>query len=475
MRSIFTLILVSCLFLTGLKAQTYNGKPQYDVLVRQYPDTFGTYRMELFPTIAPLHTYNFDTLAQQGFYDSLAFHRVVANFVIQGGDPNSRYGPPNTWGQGAPWQQTVQAEFTPLEHNRGVIGAARSTNINSATSQFYINLVNNQNLNGNYTAYGRVISGLDVVDSVAAVPVDGSDRPLDKIDMFIQYVGMDTSSPSQAPTLTAPADSAEGLFGLETFAWSFVNTGDFLMYKIQFSKQPDFSVIEYEEDFLPSRTNTKPLENLEQGYVRYYWRVLTNNGGRMLSSEVRTFTTFIAPPQLVHPANNATGLPTNTSFEWDSVPGADEYNLVVSTFPILTVPNLIVADTTTSFTGISISPIQGNSNYFWGVRSIVDSIAGIFSESWEYSAGIVPSGIEDEKAYTYKIYPNPTQNDLNIDLSEGLNNAEIKIFNSLGLLIWSGNSSDKSIDIDLSSWAIGTYFYRIEGNKTIQSGKFIKQ
>ena len=83
--------------LIGANAQ-FNGKPLYDIMTVQNGDTLGTFRLELYPTIAPLHVKNFDSLAQLGFYDSTAFHRIIPGFVIQGGDPNSRNMPPKYLG-----------------------------------------------------------------------------------------------------------------------------------------------------------------------------------------------------------------------------------------------------------------------------------------------------------------------------------------------------------------------------------------
>src|SRR5688572_11991926 len=113
-------------------------KPQYQIVTHRAGSYLGTFNIELFPLIAPLHVNNFDSLVGQQFYDSTAFHRVVPGFVIQGGDPNSINGPISTWGQGQPWQVTVDAEFSVVRHLRGIIGAARDVDPNSANSQFYI-------------------------------------------------------------------------------------------------------------------------------------------------------------------------------------------------------------------------------------------------------------------------------------------------------------------------------------------------
>src|ERR1044071_3455603 len=113
---------------------TFSGKPIYEINAKRNNVSLGIIRVELFPTIAPKHVINFDSLVSFKFYDTTAFHRVIPNFMIQGGDPNSRHGPTSTWGQGQPSQPKVPAEFSPyLSHLRGTLSAARlSNNINSA-------------------------------------------------------------------------------------------------------------------------------------------------------------------------------------------------------------------------------------------------------------------------------------------------------------------------------------------------------
>lgn len=470
---LFTLLLIFSVF-TSSQAQ-FNGKPLYDVLVRQFPDTFGTYRMELYPTIAPLHCINFDTLAQQGFYDSLAFHRVVPNFVIQGGDPNSKTGPPSTWGQGAPWQQNVPAEFNPIPHNRSTIGAARGTDINSATSQFYVNVANNPNLNGNYTLYGKVISGMNVVDSVEAAPTDANDRPLNKIDMFITYVGEDTTAPSTAPSLVSPADSAVDLFGNISFSWSAVNSNDFVLYRIEFSKQPNFSTIEYAQDISKNNTSTQPLANLEQGYVTYYWRVLTNNGGRTKASESRTFTTYIAPPSLTSPINQAVNTNINPILEWSNVQGATQYSLVISKLSNLLIPNPFfrVVDTITWKEDFVPANLDSNTTYYWGVRSIKNGVMGVFSDVWSFTTGSVLNSIYEGSQFEHNIYPNPNSGSF-IVKSNILENSEIRIFDLNGHLIFMKELANEIESIDISSEPDGVYIYKINNGLSSETGKIFK-
>lgn len=134
---------------------------------------FGTIKIQLDGATAPKHVENFRKLARAGFYDGLGFHRAVPNLLIQGGDPNTRGDNRDTWGLGAPGQQTVEAEFSQKPFKRGVLGAARKNgDNNSATSQFFICLRDFPSWNGQYTVFGEVIEGLDVVDKIASQPTD---------------------------------------------------------------------------------------------------------------------------------------------------------------------------------------------------------------------------------------------------------------------------------------------------------------
>lgn len=134
--------------------------------------------LELYPDVAPITVKNFKKLVKEDFYDNIIFHRVVKDFVIQAGDGTSS-------GKKA---QTIKGEFESngvknnLKHERGVLSMAR-TNVdkNSASSQFFIMLEENANLDGDYAAFGRVLKGLDTVDSIGKVMVDKSDKPLKDI------------------------------------------------------------------------------------------------------------------------------------------------------------------------------------------------------------------------------------------------------------------------------------------------------
>ena len=127
----------------------------------------GQITLELFPTDAPKHVENFHKLARAGFYDGQRFHRVVPGFVVQLGDPKSKTLPMDhpDMGTGGPGY-TVNAEFNSRKFERGVLGMARGNDPNSAGSQFYIMLGPASHLDGQYTAFGRVVSGMEVVDGI---------------------------------------------------------------------------------------------------------------------------------------------------------------------------------------------------------------------------------------------------------------------------------------------------------------------
>lgn len=132
-------------------------------------------KLALYPDIAPITVENFVKLVKDGFYDGLIFHRVISGFMIQGGCPDGT-------GMGGPGHN-IKGEFASngvkndLKHERGVISMARSGNPNSAGSQFFIMHQDSPHLDGQYAAFGKVVEGMDVVDEIAAIPVDYSDRP----------------------------------------------------------------------------------------------------------------------------------------------------------------------------------------------------------------------------------------------------------------------------------------------------------
>src|SRR5712692_5431485 len=142
--------------------------------------SLGSIEVQLYPSAAPKTVANFVNLSQTGFYNNLVWHRIVAGFVIQTGDPNTRNGGGNRslWGTGGSGK-TVPLEINnTLRNDIGYLGMARSTDPNSGSSQFYINLANNTSLNGQYTVFGKVISGMDVAIAIGKVAVSSTDQPI---------------------------------------------------------------------------------------------------------------------------------------------------------------------------------------------------------------------------------------------------------------------------------------------------------
>ena len=137
--------------------------------------------LELNRSAAPLTVENFEKLVKEGFYDGLTFHRIIPGFMIQGGDPDGT-------GTGGPGYG-IKGEFAangvdnPIRHTRGVISMARSMMPNSAGSQFFIMHDDAPHLDGNYAAFGKVIRGIEVVDEIAQVETDASDRPKSPVIM----------------------------------------------------------------------------------------------------------------------------------------------------------------------------------------------------------------------------------------------------------------------------------------------------
>jgi peptidyl-prolyl cis-trans isomerase B (cyclophilin B) len=254
---------------------TYTGKPRFQILTKRNNALLGIIKVELFPNIAPKATRNFDSLVSQSFYDTTAFHRVIAGFMIQGGDPNSRHGPINTWGYGQAGQPTVNAEFSVAKHLRGILSAARGPNINSATSQFFICHAAAPSLNGNYSIYGRVTSGMNFVDTIATAPKDANDHPLSKIEMFVSYIGSNDTIPNP-PLLHLPKnDSINVDTTMVTYLqWKTVSDG--IIYHLDISTDSMFATI-------TTTVNTSELfYGLAAGLIsntKYFWRVNTNNGG----------------------------------------------------------------------------------------------------------------------------------------------------------------------------------------------------
>lgn len=169
---------------TGIQAQPAGGQPPRAVIETK----LGTIELRLLPEKAPKHVENFLKLAKTGFYNKTIFHRVIPGFMIQGGDPNTKdENERSKYGMGGPGY-TVKAEFNDRPHVRGTVSMARSTDPNSAGSQFFIVVQETSHLNGQYTVFGEVTKGMEVVDKIVAQPRDGRDNPRERIEMTVKVV-----------------------------------------------------------------------------------------------------------------------------------------------------------------------------------------------------------------------------------------------------------------------------------------------
>ena len=189
-KSLILLFLVAILSLILSSCASKEVDDEVAVLETNY----GRIVIEFLPKVAPKHVDNFKSLAKEGFYDGTKFHRIVKDKTkpnaIQGGDPNTINGDPSIWGQGQQGQKTVPAEFSQLKHIRGIVSAARrSDDINSATSQFFICVAPQPAFDNQYSIFGRVIEGMNVVDSIALAPTESkSERPTDPVVVNHAYV-----------------------------------------------------------------------------------------------------------------------------------------------------------------------------------------------------------------------------------------------------------------------------------------------
>ena len=192
MRKTFILIfLIGVLFMSCSKDQK----------VAVISTKFGDMVVEFFPDVAPKHVENFQILAEEGYYNGTTFHRVIPGFMIQGGDPNSKDLDRMNDGTGGragkffgigrendPESWTVPAEFNDTPHQRGTLSMARSQSIDSGSSQFFICHDNAPFLDGQYTVFGQLISGIEVVDQIVNSERDPRDNPLDRVEMTVSLV-----------------------------------------------------------------------------------------------------------------------------------------------------------------------------------------------------------------------------------------------------------------------------------------------
>ena len=148
---------------------------------------FGKIGVEFFEDKAPGHVKNFKDLAKKGFYDGTIFHRVIPGFMVQGGDPNTKSDDRSNHGMGGPGY-SIKAEFNDTPHKRGILSMARSQDPNSAGSQFFIVVKDAAFLDGQYTAFGKVLSGMAVADQIVNAPRDRRDNPNERIEMKVKII-----------------------------------------------------------------------------------------------------------------------------------------------------------------------------------------------------------------------------------------------------------------------------------------------
>jgi peptidyl-prolyl cis-trans isomerase B (cyclophilin B) len=151
---------------------TSKGAPMGDIVLRFFPD------------VAPRHVDNFLKLSKEGFYNGTTFHRVIPGFMIQGGDPNSKSPDRAMHGMGGPGYK-VKAEFNSKPHKRGIVSMARANDPDSAGSQFFICVADANFLDWQYTVFGEVVNGMDIVDKVVNMKRDGRDNPLERVEMTV--------------------------------------------------------------------------------------------------------------------------------------------------------------------------------------------------------------------------------------------------------------------------------------------------
>ena len=190
-KAALAISLAGALCLLGAAPAKTARKDKKMTAVRDYNNTLATLQtdagditIKFFHDKAPKHVENFVDLAAAGFYDGTFFHRVIPGFMIQGGDPNTKTSPEDprrpsgTGGNVVNGKENrIKAEFNDISHKRGIVSMARSQDPNSASSQFFIVVKDSTFLDTQYTAFGEVISGLDVADKIVSAPRNAKDLP----------------------------------------------------------------------------------------------------------------------------------------------------------------------------------------------------------------------------------------------------------------------------------------------------------
>lgn len=190
MRYILSVFLLILLAAAPLGAHAAEGAKKMESKKTQkavIETKHGNMEIKFFPDVAPKHVENFVKLAKEGFYDGTIFHRVIPGFMIQGGDPNTKGTDARMYGTGGPgW--SVKAEFNDKPHKRGILSMARSQDPNSAGSQFFIVVKDSNFLDGQYTVFGEVTSGMEAADKIVSSPRNSRDLPNERIEMKVKVI-----------------------------------------------------------------------------------------------------------------------------------------------------------------------------------------------------------------------------------------------------------------------------------------------
>ena len=172
-----------------------SSKEDYAIISTSY----GDMTVQFFEGAAPKHVESFKTHAVNGFYNGTIFHRVIPGFMIQGGDPNTKGNNKSIYGQGGhsakyygigledkPKSWNIPAEFNDIKHTRGILSMARSNDRNSAGSQFFICDAAASHLDAQYTVFGKVVEGLEIIDRIVNMPRDDNNNPLSRVEMKVR-------------------------------------------------------------------------------------------------------------------------------------------------------------------------------------------------------------------------------------------------------------------------------------------------
>jgi cyclophilin family peptidyl-prolyl cis-trans isomerase len=190
--SVCLLVMLLSLSCSGNKSTSKSSTPEVKTGVTPVPDNevaviemenasaYGTIEIELYSNIAPKMVERFKELAKEGVYDGTTFHRINQS-VIQGGDPLSKDDDPSNDGTGKSSKPNVPAEFSDIKYDTGIVGAARSQDVNSANSQFFITLKREQGFDNKYTIFGKVIDGMNNVRTIDGVQPKEGERPVEPV------------------------------------------------------------------------------------------------------------------------------------------------------------------------------------------------------------------------------------------------------------------------------------------------------